>query len=76
MVMKRVEAGEDVFEDLQETKTDESAITPNVLSISQKSAKSKSNCHKVAMNSLKAYDTLTLRDQGAVMILYQMAKAM
>lgn len=76
MVMKRVEAGEDVFEDLEELKTEEQAIpTPDKV-VSQHPAvyMNRASCHK-AIDSLQEYGALTLMDQGAVMILYQMAKA-
>lgn len=79
MVMKRVEAGENVFEDLQEPKAGQSTVPSDNICENQTPTtvrKSNVHCHQVVKNSLQAYDTLNLRDQGAVMILYQMAKAM
>lgn len=75
MVMKRVEAGEDVFEDLRELKAEQKTVVIQNCSPSRPT-QSSMICHRVVMDSLQAYDTLTQRDQGAVMILFQMGKAM
>ena len=89
MVMKRVEAAEDVFENMQHSKAEqftchisdrleENKIEQNKyrsfsipVAITQRSK----NIHQVVMNSLQQYHSLPLMDQGAVMILFQMAKA-
>jgi hypothetical protein len=75
MVMKRVEAGEDVFGDLRELKAEQKTVVIQNCSPSRPTQTSMI-CHRVVVDSLQAYDTLTQRDQGAVMILFQMAKAM
>lgn len=76
MVMKRMEAGEDVFEDLQEFKTEEQTIqTPDKVASQHPVYMNRASCHQ-AIDSLQEYGALNLMDQGAVMILYQMAKAM
>lgn len=81
MVMKRVEAGEDVFEDLRHLTTEQSTevLRDDCKSIPTTSAmnvkiKSNRSCRDKVMKPFQAYDTLTRRDQGAVMILCQMWK--
>jgi hypothetical protein len=76
--MKRVEAGEDIFDQLRDLKTDQSSLGDHChrqrsFSINTETSVKSS---EVVMDSLGVFDTLTLRDQGAVLILYQMAKAM
>lgn len=65
MVMKRVEAGEDVFLDRPHPPKMEPEPFVSVSPSTSRSA--------IVMTT---YNTLTQMDQGAVLILYQMAKAM
>lgn len=78
MVMKRVEAGEDIFDQIRDLKTDQSSLGDHFhrqrsFSVNTETSLKSS---EAVMDSLGVFDTLTLRDQGAVLILYQMAKAM
>jgi hypothetical protein len=78
MVMKRVEAGEDIFEDMHKHKNMSTNVDkcPKQLSPVAMNTQSSMEYHQILAKSLQAYDTMTQRDQGAVLILYQMAKAM
>lgn len=78
MVMKRVEAGEDIFDELRDLEPDQSSLAENCHDQGSCSMNTETSMKspEVVMDSLRAFDTLTLRDQGAVLILYQMAKTM
>ncbi|KAL3789502.1 hypothetical protein HJC23_009738 [Cyclotella cryptica] len=76
MVMKRVEEGEDIFDELRVLKTDQSSFADHCHHRRSCSMNSETDLKSPEIVIDRAFDTLTLRDQGAVLILYQMANTM
>ena len=82
--MKRVEAGEDVFEDLHDIKTEQSTVVwrddckniPATTAMNINNTESIRSCHNEVIETIQAYDALTRRDQGAVLILCEMGKSL